>query len=71
MLRGRIGDIDRDIAGQPSAYEVGSLLTTIDGTGPTTAARLIAELGDSADFASAAALAAYVGVSPGLKQSRA
>jgi transposase len=37
--------------------------------GPTTAARVIAELGDPAHFASAAALAAYVGVVPGLKQS--
>jgi transposase len=69
VLRKRLGDIDRDIADQLSAHEVGSLLTTIDGIGPTTAARLIAELGDPADFATAAALAAYVGVVPGLKQS--
>lgn len=69
VLRKRLGDIDRDIADQLSAHEVGSLLTTIDGIGPTTAAWLIAELGDPADFATAAALAAYVGVVPGLKQS--
>ena len=50
-------------------HEVGTLLTTIDGIGRTTAARLIAELGDPADFATASALAAYVGVVPGLKQS--
>ena len=69
VLRKRLGDIDRDIAEQLSAHEVGTLLTTIDGIGPTTAARLIAELGDPADFATAAALAVYVGVIPGLKQS--
>ena len=69
VLRKRLGDIDRDIAEQLSAHEVGTLLTTIDGIGPTTAARLIAELGNPADFATAAALAAYVGVIPGLKQS--
>ena len=69
VLRKRLGDIDRDIANQLAAHEVGTLLTTIDGIGPTTAARLIAELGDPADFATASALAAYVGVVPGLKQS--
>ena len=69
VLRRRLADIDRDIAAQLSAHEVGSLLTTIDGIGTTTAARLIGELGDPADFATAAALAAYVGVVPGLKQS--
>jgi transposase len=45
------------------------LLTTIDGIGPQTAARLIAELGDPAQFHSPAALAAYVGVVPALRQS--
>jgi transposase len=69
VLRKRLKDIDRDIAEQLSAHEVGTLLTSIDGIGATTAARLIAELGDPADFATAAALAAYVGVIPGLKQS--
>jgi transposase len=69
VLRRRLADIDRDIAEQLSAHEVGSLLTTIDGIGTITAARLIGELGDPADFATAAALAAYVGVVPGLKQS--
>jgi len=69
VLRKRLGDIDDDIAEQLAAHEVGTLLTTIDGIGPTTAARLVAELGNPADFATAAALAAYVGVIPGLKQS--
>ncbi len=50
-------------------HEVGSLLTTIDGVGPQTAARLVAELGDPASFRSAGALAAYIGVIPALRQS--
>ncbi len=45
------------------------MLTTIDGIGPHPAACLIAELGDPARFRAASALAAYVGVIPGLKQS--
>jgi len=48
---------------------VGRLLTTIDGIGPQTAAKLVAELGDPAAFRSAGALAAYVGVIPGLRHS--
>jgi transposase len=48
---------------------VGQLLTTIGGIGETTAATLIAELGDPARFAGAAALTAYVGLCPGHKHS--
>jgi transposase len=44
-------------------------LTTIGGIGDTTAAMLIAKLGDPARFESAAALAAYVGLCPGHKHS--
>lgn len=69
LLRRRIREIDDDIARQLDEHEVGSLLTSIDGIGPNTAARLVAELGDIGRFANAAALAAYVGVVPGLKQS--
>ena len=61
----REGDIERLL----EEHEVGTLLTSIDGIGTQTAARLIAELGDPARFASPAALAAYVGVVPGLKHS--
>lgn len=50
-------------------HSVGTLHTTIDGIGPHTAACLIAELGDTAHFPAAGALAAYVGVIPGLRQS--
>lgn len=68
-LRRRLRQLDRDIEHTLGAHEVGTLLTTIDGIGPTTAARLIAELGDPATFRAAGALAAYVGVVPALKQS--
>jgi transposase len=68
-LRRRLKQLDRDIDGKLSEHDVGSLLTSIEGIGPNTAARLIAELGDPADFRSGSALAAYVGVVPGLKHS--
>lgn len=68
-LRRRLRELDRDIEDKLREHEVGRLLTTIDGIGPTTAAFVIAEVGDPALFRSAAALAAYVGAIPGLKQS--
>ena len=64
-LKEREGDIERLL----ERHEVGRLLTTIDGIGPQSAARIIAEVGDPARFATPAALAAYVGVVPALKQS--
>ena len=69
LLRRRIRELDGDIGRLLDEHEVGSLLTSIDGIGPLTAARLIAELGDIGRFGNAAALAAYVGVVPALKQS--
>lgn len=69
LLRRRIKRLDHDIETKLGDHEVGSLLTTIDGIGTQTAARLVAELGDPADFRDAAAIASYVGVVPGLKQS--
>lgn len=69
VLRRRLRELDSDIERTLKDHEVGTLLTTLDGIGPTTAARLVAELGDIASFRSAAAIAAYVGVVPGLRQS--
>jgi transposase len=69
LLRRRLRELDRDIERTLGDHEVGSLLTTIDGVGPTTAARLIAEFGDISAFPDAAAMAAYVGCIPGLRQS--
>ena len=69
ILRRRLRSLDREITGKLEEHEVGMLLTTIEGIGPNTAARLIAELGDPAHFGAAGALAAYVGVVPALRQS--
>jgi transposase len=69
VLRRRLRELDSDIERTLKDHEVGTLLTTLDGIGPTTAARLVAELGDIASFRSAAAIAAYIGAVPGLRQS--
>jgi transposase len=68
-LRRRVGELDEDIRGTLKKHETGMLLTTIDGIGETTAARLIAELGDITKFKNAAALAAFVGVVPAISHS--
>ncbi len=68
-LRRRLHELDGNIDAKLGEHDVGSLLTTIDGIGTQTAARLIADLGDPAHFRSPGALAAYVGVIPALKQS--
>ncbi len=69
VLRRRLRELEGDIERTLKTHEVGTLLTTIDGIGPLTAARLVAELGDLAGFRDAGALAAYVGVVPGIKHS--
>lgn len=69
LWRRRLTDIERDIEDLLDTHEVGKLLTTIDGIGPQSAARIIAAVGDPARFKSADAFAAYVGVVPGLKHS--
>jgi transposase len=68
LLRRRLRILERDIETTLQAHEVGTLLTTIEGIGPQTAARLVAEL-DLASFRNAGALAAFVGVVPALRQS--
>lgn len=67
--RDRLRELDVRIETLLSAHEVGKLLTTIDGIGPHTAARLVAEVGDFARFDDGAKLAAYVGCIPGLRHS--
>jgi transposase len=69
LWRRRLAEIDRDIEKLLDADEIGRLLTTIDGIGTQTAARIIAEVGNPARFHSASAFAAYVGVVPGLRHS--
>ena len=69
VLRRRRRTLDRDIERLLARHEVGTLLTTIDGIGPQTAARLVAPFGDFSGVRSGAALACYVGAIPGLRQS--
>lgn len=69
LLRRRIEELDGDIERKLKDHEVGTLLTTIDGIGPHTAARLIARLGDPAQFKSGGAIAAFVGVVPAVRTS--
>jgi transposase len=69
LLKERLRSLNEDIVSTLKEHEVGSLLTTIDGIGDQTAAKLIAELGDPSHFRDAAALASYVGVVPGTNQS--
>ena len=69
LWRKRLADVERDIEGLLDTHQVGKLLTTIDGIGPQSAARIIAAVGDPARFKRANALAAFLGVVPGLKQS--
>jgi|HubBroStandDraft_5_1064220.scaffolds.fasta_scaffold69089_2 transposase len=69
LQRQRLRDLEGRIETTLRKHEVGKLLTTIDGIGPMTAARIVAEVGDFARFRSAEALAAYVGVIPGLRHS--
>ena len=69
LWRKRLAEVEHDIEALLDTHQVGKLLTTIDGIGPQSAARIIAAVGDPARFKSADALAAYLGVVPGLKQS--
>jgi transposase len=69
VLRRRLRTLDQEIARVLESHEIGTLLTTIDGIGPQTAARLVATFGDFSGFPSGAALASYVGAIPGLRQS--
>jgi transposase len=69
LWRRRLAEIERDIEDLLDTHEVGKLLTTIQGVGPQSAARIIADGGDPARFRSAGAFAAYVGVVPALRQS--
>lgn len=68
-LANEIRNLDSEIQARARKHELALLLTTIDGVGLLTAAHIVAEVGDPAAFRCAAALAAYVGVTPGTKQS--
>lgn len=68
ILRRRIKELEGDIERKLGDHEVGTLLTTIDGIGPQTAARIIATL-DLTAFPNGGAVASFVGVVPGTKKS--
>ena len=77
LWRKRLADVERDIEDQAAnalrfgdldIHQFCKLLTTIEGIGAQSA-RIIAAVGDPARFRSANALAAYLGVVPGLRQS--
>jgi transposase len=65
----RLADIERAIENLLDTHDVGKLLPTIDGIGPQSAARIIAEVGNPARFRSPGALAAHLGLVPALRQS--
>jgi transposase len=69
VLRGRVRDADRNIGKLIENSELGALLQTIVGIGPTTAARILAEFGDPSTYASAGAFAAHFGIVPATNHS--
>lgn len=69
VLRRRLKQLDQDIETKLAEHQVGTLLTSIDGVGPTTAARLASVMGDPIRFRKAGALASYTGAIPGLRKS--
>ena len=68
-LRRRIDGLGATIVEMVSGHPVAALIASIDGLGPTTAARILVTVGDPARFQSAGALASYVGVVPGTSES--
>jgi transposase len=61
--------IDDHIDGHPQLREDAKLITSIPGVGNTTAAKVMAYLGDVRRFKNAKALAAFIGVTPRLQVS--
>lgn len=61
--------IDDHIDRNPRLREDAALITSIPGLGTTTAAKVLAYLGDVNRFKNAKALAAFVGVTPKIKES--
>jgi transposase len=68
-LRARLKTLDDDISASVDKHDIAKLIDQLEGIGPTTAARIVAELGNPADFASPKQLASFVALVPALKQS--
>lgn len=68
-LTRRVADLDRRLTAVVTTHELGELLTSIPGIGAISAGRLLGEIGDPARYASADALAADLGVVPGVRHS--
>jgi transposase len=68
-LRKRIKQLDDDIEAVVERHAVAKLLADMDGIGPTTAARIIAEIGDPASFSNPGKLACFVALVPGIRHS--
>lgn len=62
-------DIDDHIDKHPSLKRDAELITSIPGLGSTTAAKLLAYVGDVRRFSSAKALSAFIGVTPRQRES--
>jgi transposase len=68
--RERLNRIEDDLQQTLSRHKVGQLLTSIDGIGPLTSARIVATVGNPAlAFRSASAFASYVGSVPATELS--
>jgi len=68
-LSEKIRELGSDIESRARDHPIASLITSIDGLGLLTAARIVAAVGDPARFRHAGAFAAYVGVVPGTSRS--
>ena len=67
LMENQLSELDQYIFELYSKYD--SLLTTINGIGPITAASIFAEIGDINRFDDPSKLAAFAGVDPSIKQS--
>jgi transposase len=68
-LHGRLDELDDELRDIVARHDAGRYLVTIPGVGPTTAAAVLAEVGDLARFPDAATLASYAGLVPALRHS--
>ena len=68
-IKGLERQIDDHIDGHPNLRADAELITSIPGLGNTTAAKVLAYLGNVQRFKNAKALAAFVGVAPKIKES--